>query len=390
MKKTILFICLIVLGTALNAQDVQSRPAFIQKEVAGGFLLKFGAASFGPYEEMVNPPFITSDGKGYVFTLRKNKGENWILANGKEYGPYKGEWMGDVRVADDGSSWIVTLFSKTDAGDNFSAVANGKLIPDIGGVQRAEFFPTGFFYFVTSIEKPGAREAWVITAGARFGPYDEIREILPSDDKKSISYAFMKKGANYLHIADKDLGPFDRVDTLYPDGRNGRAMGFMTEASGQSTAYIGSRQITYDRIEMFYLSPDGSQWAVKGQKGSESILNIGGKETAYKWVNWMPYDDGYLYAAQKEEGGQVTVVLNGREAGIYSEVRETFITPGGNWGLVAAKKKGANLYTLVVINGKEYDGEALRLAKTADGYQFIWLKYAENDQVMLQSLKAAK
>jgi hypothetical protein len=372
------------------AQDVQSKPGFIQTETSAGFTLKFGSLAFGPYQEMTNPPYVSLDGKNYVFTLRKNDTDNWILANGKEYGPFKGDWIGDVRISDDGSSWIVTIVIKTDSGEAFTAVANGKEYSAAGGVQHAEFFPGGFFFFASNAESSGKKETWVFTPTAKFGPYDEVKEIIPLEDKKGVMFGYVRNWAQYLHIGDKDVGAYEALDPVYAGGKDGRAVGYISGSKAQSTLFIGSRQITYERIESWYVSPDGSVLAVKGRKGDKCVLNINGKETVYDWVNWREYDNGYFYVAQREGGGQATIVLNGKEVGSYAEARETFLTPGGNWGAVVAKKKGANMYTLVVINGKEYDGEALRVAKASDGYQFIWLKYADNDQVLLQSLKAAK
>ena len=389
-KRSILPCIFIVVCMVSFAQEVQSKPAFIQKETSAGFTLKFGSLTFGPYTEMTNPPFVSLDGKNYVITLRKNESENWIVANGKEYGPYKGEWVGDMRISEDGSSWIATVFSKTDAGELLYAVANGKEYPAAGGVQRAEFFPGGFFFFVSNAEKDGNKETWVFTPTAKFGPFDGVKDILLLEDKKSLMFGYEKDGVNYLHVGDKNVGAYEALDPVYVGGKDGRAAGYISGSKAQDTLFIGSRQFTYERIEGWYLSPDGSIVAVKGKKGERTVLNINGKESVYDWVNWMEYDNGYFYAAQKDGGGQVTLFLNGKEVGSYAEARETFLTPGGNWGAVVSKKKGANLYTLVVINGKEYDGEALRVAKTADGYQFIWLKYADNDQVLLQSLKAVK
>jgi hypothetical protein len=389
-KKFVLPWMLIIVCMVSYAQEVQSKPGFIQKETSTGFTLKFGSLTFGPYQEMTNSPYISLDGKNYVFTLRKNTTENWILANGKEYGPYKGDWVGDVRISEDGSSWIATVFSKTDSGELLYAVANGKEYPAAGGVQRAEFFPGGFFFFVSNAENAGQKETWIFTPTAKFGPYDEVKEIIPLEDKKGIMFSYVKNFAQYMHVGDKDVGAYEALDPAYAGGKDGRAVGYISGGKAQSTLFIGSRQITYERIDSWYLSPDGLVLAVKGQKGDKTILNINGKETLYDWVNWMEYDNGYFYVAEKDGGGLATIVLNGKEAGSYAEARETFLTPGGNWGAVVTKKKGANMLTLVVVNGKEYDGEALRVAKTADGYQFIWLKYADNDQVLLQSLKVAK
>jgi hypothetical protein len=381
--------CLFLFGGLLSAQEVQSRPAFIQKETEDGFVLKFGSATFGPYEELTNPPFLSADGKNYVFTLRKNKTENWVLANGKEYGPFRGDWMGDVKVSEDGSSWIVTIVGKTDAGEVFSVVVNGKEYPGVGKVAWVGFPSAGFYYFVATVDKEGGRDVWVVTPGAKFGPYEEVKEIVPSEDKKGIVFAYRNKGIEYLQVKDKNLGAFERIDPIYSGGKKGRAFGYITYSKGSSTIFVGSLQLKYDQIEGWYFTPDGSQWIVKGMKGEKAVLNMNGKETLFDWVNWMPYDNGYFYVAQKVGGGSVSIVLNGKEVGSYFEARETYMTPGGNWGAVVAKKKGASMYSLVVINGKEYEGEALRLAELADGFQFMWLKYAENDQVMLQSLKVA-
>jgi hypothetical protein len=387
--KICLLFCFICSGALLFAQDVQSRPGFIQKEAEGGFILKFGSASFGPYEEMTNSPFVSLDGKNYIFTLRKNKIENWIVANGKEYGPFKGDWMGDLRVSDDGSSWVVNVFAKTDKGEESSVIANGKEYTGIGKTDRADFFPGGFFYFISSTDKDNRRESWIVTPSAKYGPYEEVRDVIPSEDNKSILFSYRNKGAEYLRVKDKEIGPNDRVDTVFAEGKKGRAIGFILNGKSGSMLYMGSVQLSYERIEGWYFNPVGPVWAVKAFKGDKTILNINGKETVYDWVNWMNYENGYFYVAQKTGGGTVTIVQNGKEIGVYAEARETYLTPGGSWGAAVAKKKGSNMYRLVVINGKEYEGESLRLAEQTDGFQFIWLKYADNDQVMLQSLKVA-
>lgn len=104
----------------------------------------------------------------------------------------------------------------------------------------------------------------------------------------------------------------------------------------------------------------------------------------------MSSENGYMYVAKKSGGETMTIVLNGREIGTYAEVRESSMTPGGSWGASVMKKRGNSMYPAVIVNGKEYEGESLRLIEQGGAYEFTWLKYTDTDEVMLQSLKAAK
>ena len=397
MRKLILSILgATILLLSLEAQEPTKETAFKLIKNDKGLSIVINNQSFGPYESLIGPPLVYPQSKLYIIPLRKNKTENWFLVNGKEYGPFKGEWVNYMDFSPDGSSWFASLAIKSGKGEINDFVINGKLYPDMGMLERSEFLTNDNYYLLFSLSKDNRFMKYVVTPQAKLGPWEDIFDILFLDAKLVIIYR--NKNQTFLYYNGQNLGPFDQVEPIIrkppkagPPAPEAKAItGFILKGKNKSLVFLPNLQLSYEQIHYYYFSPDGLNWLVFAEQGGKRILNLNGSETTYEWLDIREEAGHFLLRGRKDKNSPVVLMLDGREVGSYQDVRDILISPTGDWGAVIRVERGESSYMQVLINGKEYDGDSLRLVKNKEGLFFVWLSYDKDNQVYINSLKISK
>lgn len=296
----------------------------------------------------------------------------------------------------DGSSWFASLAIKSGKGEINDFVINGKLYPDMGMLERSEFLTNDNYYLLFSLSKDNRFMKYIVTPQAKLGPWDEIFDILFLDAKLVIIYR--NKNQTFLYYKGQNFGPFDQVEPIIrkppkagPPAPEAKAItGFILKGKNKSLVFLPNLQLSYEQIHYAYFSPDGLNWLVVAEQGGKRILNFNGSESAYEWLDIKEEGGHFLLRGRKDKNSSVVLMLDGKEVGSYQDIRDIVISPTGDWGAVVKIERGESLYMQVLINGKEYDGDSLRLVKNNKGLFFVWLSYDKDNQVYTNSLKISK
>jgi hypothetical protein len=94
-------------------------------------------------------------------------------------------------------------------------------------------------------------------------------------------------------------------------------------------------------------------------------------EQETKGVDLRPWKDGFLLFVRQD--GAFTFTWKDGQAGPYAGVQGSWISrDGSTWAAEATKGEGPGAVPVVIVNGREYPGQALRYVNNAGEEYFAW------------------
>jgi hypothetical protein len=279
---------------------------------------------------------------------------------------------------------------------------------------------------LTYEDRSGNTGHTLVVDGKSFGPYKEITSVTHSTSATAAVFLVNRRDKTYIVAQGKEVGPlpagFEADQSwISDDGRVSAVTAVKYDDSGEdSTSQTqlwvnGKNYGPFQALSTFDYAETGGSWIASVQTGEEeySVLLNGKAQGTFASVDhvWLfPDGKGWGYAATDSDG-KTTVVTQDRT---YDSVQNynfdqmfprsqhwgmgfrlgdeeelilvdgklypgylnfsglSLTSTGRHWGFEAQKLTDAGDYPVVVIDGKEFQGEGLSTTSLGATESFTW------------------
>jgi hypothetical protein len=366
------------------AKELSTTTLYAVSKSGDGVTVSAGGKTWGPYREIACSPWASRDGTRWGLLARIDSDRFVALVDGVEspaVGPYARAY--DFIVADKGTGWGFTAVADAKAPSSVRKVVNGREYGPYSWVDRPRFGPDGTgFYFWAITEGKNPRGAFVFN-GTAWGPFASDFAWRLFDLSTGIFALESRSSAgSKIQVNGDVFGPYREVQILRTGARS-------TEETGRYFGFIavlgdGSRELHVQGDKVYgpyrdldsgraWISDDGADWMfVVSRPGNENqILLRNGGEQETKGVDLRPWRDGFLLFVRQD--GASTFTWRDGQAGPYAGVQSSWISRDGTtWTAEATKGDDPAASPVVIVNGREYPGQALRYVNIGAEEYFTW------------------
>jgi hypothetical protein len=379
------------------AKKLTTTTLYTVKKSGDGVTVSAGGKTWGPYREIACSPWATPDGSHWGLLARTGEASYVALVDGAEnpaVGPYARVY--DFTIADTGTGWGFTGVPDAKAPSSVRKVIDGKEYGPFSWLDRPRFGADGFYFWAHTEGK--SPRAVLVFNGTTWGPFASDFAWRLFDPEAGIFALESRSSAGSTLMVNGDsFGPYRGVEILRAGPRStdetGRCFGFIAVlADGSRELHVLGDKVygPYRDLDTgkAWISEDGKDWmfiASRPGNGNQLLLRAG-VEQETKGIDLRPWRDGFLLFV-RQDGAQTFTWKDG-QAGPYSGVSASWVSRDGNtWVAEATKGEGSGAAPVVIVNGREYPGQALRYVNTADEESFTWFSTDGQDGGIVSTLK---
>lgn len=366
------------------AKELSSKTLYTVSKSGNGVTVSADGKTWGPYREIAGSPWASPDGAHWGLLAAAADGRVVALVDGIEspaMGPYARVF--DFTIGDAGAGWGFTEVADAKAPSSVRKVINGREYGPFSWVDRPRFGPDGTsFYFWASSEGKSPRGVLVFN-GTLWGPFaSDFAWRLFDPAGGMFALESRSNAGSMLQVNGDSFGPYRGVQILRSGARStdetGRYFGFIAVLGD------GSRELHVQGGKVYgpyrdlddgraWISEDRKDWLFSVSKpGSDvQVLLRNGVEQETKGIDLRPWGNGFLLFVRQD--GASTFTWRDGQAGPYAGVQSSWISRDGNtWAAEATRGEGPGAIPVVIVNGREYPGQALRYVNAAGEEYFTW------------------
>jgi hypothetical protein len=382
------------------AKELSTTTLYAVSKSGDGVTVSAGGKTWGPYREIACSPWASPDGSHWGLLARSGETSYVALVDGAEspaVGPYARAY--DFTIADTGTGWGFTAVPDAKVPSSVRKVIDGREYGPFSWVDRPRFGPDGTgFYFWAHTEGKSPRGVLVFN-GPTWGPFASDFAWRLLDLPAGVFALESRSSAGSTLLVNGDsFGPYREVQILRTGARStdetGRYFGFVAVlADGSRELHVQGDKVygPYRDLDSgsAWISDDGKDWmfSVSKQGSDSQVLLRVGVELETKGIDLRPWRDGFLLFVRQD--GAATFTWKDGQAGPYAGVQGSWISRDGTtWVAEAMKGEGPGAAPVVIVNGREYPGQALRYVNAADEESFTWFSADGQGGGIVSTLKA--
>ena len=366
------------------AKDLSSKTLYAVSKSGDGVTVTADGKTWGPYRGIACNPWASPDGAHWGLLALAGETGCMALVDGVEHpvdGPYARVY--DFSISDDGAGWGFTAVSDAKAPASVRKVIDGREYGPFSWVDRPRFGPDGAgFYFWAGSEGKSPR-GMLVFDGTTWGPFasDFASRLLDPSGGIFALESRSSKGST-IQVNGDSFGPYREVQILRSGARStdeiGRYFGFVAVlGDGARELHVQGDKVygPYRDLDAgkAWISEDGKDWVFSVSKPGidAQVLLRNGAEQETNGIDVRPWRDGFLLFVRQD--GASSFTWKGGQAGPYAGVQSSWISRDGNtWAAEATKGEGPGAIPVVIVNGREYPGQALRYVNAPREEYFTW------------------